>query len=181
MPLDNIQAQNPGIRFPTVIGGNTDALNPDFPVVNIHQVKGGLTPFDSITQRDAYTGAGRQWGMIAYVTNDPEHPDYDANYPTPAWFYLENKDTNNLENNANWTQFLLGTQKVFRAIIGDDETLDFSIVHGCNDVSPNVVCYHVDTGNIATPNVQVTGANSIILSFIYPPQTNNIRVKVTGD
>jgi len=181
MPLDNIAVSSPGIRFPTVVGGNTDALNPDFPIVNIQQVKGGITPFDTIIQRNQYKEAGRQWGMIAYVTNDPENVNYDSRYASPCWFFLENKNTNVLLNNANWTEFSFGVKKVFRAIIGDNTSTEFVLNHDVNDISPNVVCYRINDGSLALPAITISSALSLTLSFKEPPLTNNIRVKITGD
>jgi hypothetical protein len=185
MPLDNIQIAQPGIRFPTVIGVNSTDDNPDFPVVNDVQVKGGLKAFDSIAKRNSYKAAGRQWGMIAYVTNDPENPGYNASFPTPAWFYLENRATNDLANNANWVQITFGASKVYRAVIGDGVNTDFAITHGCNDITPTVSAYHirppVSGDATATPNVIVTGANSIILQFTTVIQSDAVRVKIVGD
>lgn len=185
MPLDDVQLAQPGIRFPTVIGVNSTDDNPDFPVVNDVQVKGGLKAFDTIAKRNAYKAAGRQWGMIAYVTNDPENANYNSAFPTPSWFYLENKATNDLANNANWEQITFGAAKVYRGVIGDGVNTQYGITHNCNDTTPTVVTYHIrppSSGDtLATPNVVVTGANSIVLQFTSVVQPNSVSVKIVGN
>lgn len=78
--------------------------------------------------------------------------------------------------------------KKFTAGIGDGITTSFTLTHGLNTQDINVQIRETSTpyniiypsAYMDSPNVQVTGINSVTIIFAVAPTTNQFRVIILG-